>query len=111
VARGLHKNPPLVGFFSTKEENSLDSALHGWRCSADHSCLPANSLLTGNFAYLARERLNPMREASIFQQLPEQFPAKTIREYFISNKELPIDIKEFFLPSRKRPFSALLLDR
>jgi hypothetical protein len=51
----------------------------------------SNSLLTGNFtgnfAYLACERLNPMRETPVLQSLLEQFPAKAIREYFISNRE------------------------
>jgi len=45
AARGPHKNPPLAGFFSTKEENSLDFALCGWRCSGAQPNLHRNSLL------------------------------------------------------------------
>jgi hypothetical protein len=29
----IHKNPPMAGFFSVKEENSPNFALHGWRRS------------------------------------------------------------------------------
>jgi hypothetical protein len=99
VARAIHKNPPFPGLFCIEEENSLDSALGGWRCSEAQPNLRRNSLrtgnLTGNFAYLVRERLNPMREAPELQLLLEQFPTRAIREYFIPNRELPIDIKEF----------------
>jgi hypothetical protein len=44
----------------------------------------SNSLLTGNFtgnfAYLARERLNSMRKTPVLHSLVEQFPTKIIRE-------------------------------
>jgi hypothetical protein len=106
LACQLLQPPPLAGLFANPLEILENVRLDGWRCSDAQPNLHRNSLLTGNltgnFAYLARERLNSVREASILQPLLEQFPAKTIREYFISNSELPIDIKEFFLPSRKR---------
>jgi hypothetical protein len=57
---------------------------------------PQIPLLTGkfnrNFAYLARERLNPTREASIFQQLPRTIPCKDYQ----GNISSPISILRKF---------------
>jgi len=42
------KSPPLASLPATKEENSPNRGLLGWRCSADRTRLHAISLLSGN---------------------------------------------------------------
>jgi hypothetical protein len=50
-----------------------------------------------------------MRKMSVLQPLLEQFPTKTIREYFIPNRELPIDNSPDLSARRARRHSSMFV--
>jgi hypothetical protein len=103
--------PPLnewAAFFTPLHENSVSrrwdvavrTRVPPWRRSAGRTCLPAKSLLTGNFT--GKFAISQVQEAILEQEsavpqgLFEQFPTKINREKIWKIREFQTGIREFF---------------
>jgi hypothetical protein len=77
-----------------------NAGMPGWRCSADRTGLPANSLLTGNLtgkiAISEGQGLVLVQEATVLQRFYIHFPARLNREIFLGIREISSRNREFY---------------
>jgi hypothetical protein len=102
-------------FLPLSPAGSRRATLPGWERSADRARLRANSLLTGNFAFLEFRGARLKAETAVPQRLCAQFPGQANSENILKSREFSSPNREcshglesgatcasFQLPSMKR---------
>jgi hypothetical protein len=92
------QSPPMAALPMTYPERPSVAGLDGWRRSADRAGLHINSLLTGNFtgnfAIIRSHGRYEQQETTLLQPFPERFPAESIRENSLTNRERKTQSRE-----------------